>query len=387
MWLGYPGTSGAPFMDYIITDAQTSPISLQAQYSEKLAYMPNTFFIGDHKQMFPHIKERIILKDHKVDQNGGHVKDNVAVINTIDKRPILEKADIKQISQVSMVADGNKDMEVEVKVTIAQLPTTQPIDSMIQNGQVQTSVNGLTFQNGLTTNLLSAKAATGEEVPEQILITSRQQYGLPEDAIVYCNFNQLYKIDPPTLKMWVNILNAVPNSVLWLLRFPQVGETNILVAAQQMGCRNGAIVFSNVAAKEEHVRRGQLADVCLDTPLCNGHTTGMDVLWAGTPMVTLAGETLASRVASSQLLALGSPELIAKDRADYESIAIRLGTDKQFLIGTRAKVWKQRIDSPLFCVKTYAQDLEKVFRLMWEKYARGERPDHLTSLTKLPAVC
>ena len=56
--------------------------------------------------------------------------------------------------------------------------------------------------------------------------------------------------------------------------FLQVGETNILVAAQQMGCRNGAIVFSNVAAKEEHVRRGQLADVCLDTPLCNGHTTG-----------------------------------------------------------------------------------------------------------------
>ena len=122
---------------------------------------------------------------------------------------------------------------------------------------------------------------TGEEVPEQILITSRRQYGLPENAIVYCNFNQLYKIDPPTLKMWVNILNAVPNSVMWLLRFPQVGETNILVAAQQMGLRKGSIVFSNVAAKEEHVRRGQLADVCLDTPLCNGHTTGMDVSWAG----------------------------------------------------------------------------------------------------------
>merc|ERR1711936_803407 len=218
--------------------------------------------------------------------------------------------------------------EVEVKVTIAQLPTTQPIDSMIKGGQVQTSVNGLTIQNGLTTNLVNAKAATGEEVPEQILVTSRQQYGLPEDAIVYCNFNQLYKIDPPTLKMWVNILNEVPKAVLWLLRFPQVGETNILVAAQQMGCRNGAIVFSNVAAKEEHVRRGQLADVCLDTPLCNGHTTGMDVLWAGTPMVTLAGETLASRVASSQLLTLGCPELIAKDRSDYENIAVRLGKDK-----------------------------------------------------------
>ena len=95
-----------------------------------------------------------------------------------------------------------------------------------------------------------------------------------------------------------------------------------------MGLRNGSIVFSNVAAKEEHVRRGQLADVCLDTPLCNGHTTGMDVSWAGTPMVTLPGETLASRVASSQLVTLGCPELVAKDRNDYEKIAIRLGTDE-----------------------------------------------------------
>ena len=143
------------------------------------------------------------------------------------------------------------------------------------------------------------------------MITSRRQYGLPENAIVFCNFNQLYKIDPPTLKMWVNILNAVPNSVMWLLRFPQVGETNILVAAQQvqpqpgtpfrltqtltvftnpvflqMGLRKSSIVFSNVAAKEEHVRRGQLADVCLDTPLCNGHTTGMDVSWAGKSILT-----------------------------------------------------------------------------------------------------
>ena len=53
-----------------------------------------------------------------------------------------------------------------------------------------------------------------------------------------------------------------------------MGETNIHVAAQQIGLKNGKIIFSNVAAKEEHVRRGQLADVCLDTPLCNGHTTG-----------------------------------------------------------------------------------------------------------------
>lgn len=78
--------------------------------------------------------------------------------------------------------------------------------------------------------------------------------------------------------------------MLWLLRFPAVGETNIHATAQQLGVSPGRILFSNVAAKEEHVRRGQLADVCLDTPLCNGHTTSMDVLWTGTPVVTLPGK-------------------------------------------------------------------------------------------------
>lgn len=172
---------------------------------------------------------------------------------------------------------------------------------------------------------INNKAATGEEVPRTIVVTTRSQYGLPEDSIVYCNFNQLYKIDPPTLQMWANvstakqyscklfillcvtntkvgtlvphsfsvllqILKRVPNSVLWLLRFPAVGEPNIQQYAQSMGLAASRIIFSPVAPKEEHVRRGQLADVCLDTPLCNGHTTGMDVLWAGTPMVTMPGQ-------------------------------------------------------------------------------------------------
>lgn len=80
---------------------------------------------------------------------------------------------------------------------------------MIASGQIQTSVNGLILQNGLATNQTHGKAATGEEVPQSIVVTSRQQYGLPEDAVVYCNFNQLYKIDPSTLQMWVavSILN------------------------------------------------------------------------------------------------------------------------------------------------------------------------------------
>jgi protein O-GlcNAc transferase len=238
------------------------------------------------------------------------------------------------------------------------------------------------LQNGLATTQTNNKAATGEEVPQTIVVTTRQQYNLPDDAVIYCNFNQLYKIDPLTLQSWVHILRNVPCAVLWLLRFPAVGEQNLLASVQAMGIPPNKLIFSNVAAKEEHVRRGQLADVCLDTPLCNGHTTSMDVLWTGTPVVTLPGETLASRVAASQLATLGCPELIARTRQEYQDIAVKLGTDREFLRAIRAKVWKARIDSPLFDCQQYTQGLEKLYGKMWERHARGEKPDHIAAISK-----
>uniref|UniRef100_A0A646QCL5 protein O-GlcNAc transferase n=1 Tax=Hemiscolopendra marginata TaxID=943146 RepID=A0A646QCL5_9MYRI len=381
MWLGYPGTSGAPFMDYIITDAVTSPVEVAIQYSEKLAYMPNTFFTGDHRHMFPHLAERAVIDTKDNLAKKTEVPDNVSIVNATDLSPIIEKAEVKKICEMvipTTSADGKPLQPVEVATTVIELPTTTPIQTMISTGQIQTSVNGIVVQNGLTTNQINTKAATGEEVPQNILITTRQQYGLPEDGIIYCNFNQLYKIDPATLQMWVNILKRVPKSVLWLLRFPAVGESNIVATANQIGLPPSRIIFSNVAPKEEHVRRGQLADVCLDTPLCNGHTTGMDVLWAGTPMVTLPGETLASRVAASQLTTLGCPELIAKSRSEYEDIAVKLGTDREFLKAMRAKVWKARTESLLFSTKTYSADLEKLFYRMWEIYSAGQKAIHIT---------
>merc|ERR1712107_33764 len=262
-------------------------------------------------------------------------------------------------------------------VTVAELATTQPINNMIRDGQVQTNVNGVTIQNGLATQI-NAKAATGEEVPEQIMVTTRQQYGLPDDAIVFCNFNQLYKIDPATLRMWVNILNRVQNGVLWLLRFPQVGETNIHVAAQQMGLKPGKLIFSNVAAKEEHVRRGSWW-TCAWTLLS---ATGTPPAWTSSGLAhqwSCPGETLASRVASSQLCTLGLSELVARDRESYENIAVKLGNDSDYRRAIRNRVWEQRINSPLFNVRIYAKDLEDLFLKMFEKFRKGEKPSHITS--------
>ncbi|CAF1157112.1 unnamed protein product, partial [Didymodactylos carnosus] len=377
MWLGYPNTSGAPFMDYIVTDDVTSPMSLSEQYTEKLAYMPYTFFIGDHKHMFVHMTEKVIVEDKNKKSDGA---DNRSIVNATDLKPILERSDVKKMAiRVSDGGTNPKDGHImkEVITPIVQLPLTTDVHHLLAQGHCEVSINGIVAQNGTTTLQTSGRAATGEEVPQTVLLTTRTQYGLPEDAVVYCNFNQLYKIDPKTMRCWCNILKRVPNSVLWLLRFPAAGEENIIKFTLASGVDTSRLIFSNVAPKEEHVRRGQLADVCLDTPLCNGHTTGMDVLWAGTPMISLPLETLASRVGASLLYTLGCPELVANTYDEYENIAVKLGNDRNYLKSIRAKVWSRRLTSPLFDTALYTKSLEKLFWKMWQRYEKNLSPDHI----------
>jgi len=334
MWLGYPGTSGAPYMDYIVTDKTTSPLDCADQYSEKLGYMPNTFFVGDHKQMFPHLMQslRTVPTEVVVSENGQanaiHQPHAISRLLNGETHPSL-------LNKVPALVEAKKEEYAGCK------------DS-------------------------------GERIPSMTPVINRSQYGLPENAFVYCNFNQLYKIDPKTLKVWANIIKKVPNSVLWLLRFPAVGEANIKAEMASEGVPESRVIFSPVAPKEEHVRRGQLADVCLDTPLCNGHTTCMDVLWAGCPVITLPLDTLASRVAASQLTALGCPELIADSRSNYEEIAVKLGLDKAYYEKLRTKVWKNRFTSPLFNTRQYTHCQGNLFFKMWKRREQNLDPDHIT---------
>jgi protein O-GlcNAc transferase len=96
MWLGYPNTSGAPYMDYLITDEITSPLSLSSQYSEKLAYMPYTFFIGDHANMFRHMTEKaVIIQSQQTNNNINTTVDNRSIVNGTNLKPILERSDVK----------------------------------------------------------------------------------------------------------------------------------------------------------------------------------------------------------------------------------------------------------------------------------------------------
>ncbi|RKO93756.1 glycosyl transferase family 41-domain-containing protein, partial [Blyttiomyces helicus] len=131
-----------------------------------------------------------------------------------------------------------------------------------------------------------------------------------EETVIYANFNQLYKVDPEIFATWVNIIKRVPNSILWLLRFPPAGEAHLRRKARELVGEEVArrLVFTDVAPKHLHIHRGRIADVFLDTPECNAHTTAADILWSGSPIITYPKHDfkMCSRVAASIAYATGS---------------------------------------------------------------------------------
>ncbi|XP_039048945.1 probable UDP-N-acetylglucosamine--peptide N-acetylglucosaminyltransferase SEC isoform X2 [Hibiscus syriacus] len=267
-YMGFPGTTGADYIDYLVTDEFVSPLRYAHIYSEKLVHLPHCYFVNDYKQ-----KNRDVLNPN--------------------------------------------------------------------------------YQH------------------------KRSDYGLPEDKFIFACFNQLYKMDPEIFNTWCNILKRVPDSALWLLRFPAAGEMRLQEYAVAQGVQPEQIIFTDVAMKHEHIRRSALADLCLDTPLCNAHTTGTDVLWAGLPMVTLPLEKMATRVAGSLCLATGlGEEMIVNSMKEYEERAVTLALNRQKLHVLTNKLKAARLTCPLFDTARWVRNLERSYFKMWNLHCSGQQPQH-----------
>lgn len=216
--------------------------------------------------------------------------------------------------------------------------------------------------------------------PDDATVNSiRAAYGLPpRPAVVYCMFNQLYKIAPEVFDVWMRILSEVPGSVLWLLTFPENGKENIVNEAVRRGMDPSRLIFSPVASKEEHISRGRAADLFLDTTQCNAHTTATDILWGGTPLLTCPSESLASRVASSIVAALGCPELSVSTLDEYAAFAIEVGNNLEALRALQHKVCANRAVQPLFNTAKWVHDFDRLLLAMAEDHRLGllgeERP-------------
>jgi predicted O-linked N-acetylglucosamine transferase (SPINDLY family) len=245
-WLGYPGTTGAPFIDYLIADPFVIPEEAQSAYSERIARLPHCYQPNDRK------------------------------------RAVSEPR-------------------------------------------------------------------------------SRREYGLPERGFVFCCFNQSYKITPDVFSVWMGLLRALDNSVLWLLESNRWARDNLLSAAREHGVDVQRIVFAPRLPQPEHLSRYRVADLALDTFPYTSHTTMSDALWCGCPAVALCGDTFASRVSGSVLSAANVPDLITHCLADYEALALRLATDRDYCASVRVRVGCARDASPLFDSEVFTRALENLY--------------------------
>jgi predicted O-linked N-acetylglucosamine transferase (SPINDLY family) len=189
--------------------------------------------------------------------------------------------------------------------------------------------------------------------------TARQAQGLPTTAIVFCSFNNNTKIDFPTYQAWLNILKAVPESVLWILVDTSEGIKNLRRTAQKAGVDPARIIPApRVDEPREHIQRIQLADLYLDCFICNAHTTATDVLWAGVPVLTCAGETFASRVGASLVTAAGLPQLICTSATEFVAKAIHLAHNPHELQALQQHLQTRKWELPLFDTDSFVRSLE-----------------------------
>jgi len=207
---------------------------------------------------------------------------------------------------------------------------------------------------------------------------SRAECGLPESGFVFCCFNNSHKITPEVFEVWMRLLKNVPGSVLWLLGVSPLVPVNLGREAAARGVAPERLVFAPRLPLAEHLARHRLADLFLDTLPYNAHTTASDALWAGCPVLTMAGQTFASRVAGSLLRTIGLPELITTSLQEYEELALRLARDGHLLSELRGRLQANRTASRLFDGRQFARGLEKAYVTMWEIYTSGEEPRPLT---------
>ena len=203
----------------------------------------------------------------------------------------------------------------------------------------------------------------------------RATHGLPAEAFVFCCFNSAYKIMPEVFATWMRLLSAVPKSVLWLTETGSDAAENLRREARSAGIDPSRIVFAPRVPLPDHLARHAQADLFLDTTPYNAGATANDALFTGLPLITCSGDTMSSRVAGSQLHAIGLPELVTSNLRDYEACALSLAREPKLLQQTRDRLRDQRHHSELFDMARYAHAFEDALERAW---ARHQREAHIT---------
>lgn len=214
---------------------------------------------------------------------------------------------------------------------------------------------------------------------------TRAEAGLPESGFVFCSLNASYKFNPDTFDIWCRILRDCPGSILWLSTPSPTAKANLEREAGNRGVDPARLVFApRKETQAQHLARLQLADLALDTFPYNSHSTGIDTLWAGVPMVTCMGETFASRVGASTLRAARLDELVTTSFEQYEALILALYRDRERLARLRQRLGTDKSTLPLFDMPGFARAMEDVLLRIWQDHLQG-RKEPIPAASALPA--
>lgn len=187
-----------------------------------------------------------------------------------------------------------------------------------------------------------------QALPQQVAMPDRARFGLPQDAVVLACLNNVYKINPDMWSIWLDVLEAAPNSVLCVLDDNPEATAQLRRAFTKRRLKRQRLIALPRMPYDTYRAMLPLVDLYLDTYPYNAGSTACDVLSAGVPLLSMQGRTMVSRMASSLLMALGMSELVCHDLAHYRHQAIALAKSKKKRHDLRLKLslalkrWRRR---------------------------------------------
>lgn len=190
-----------------------------------------------------------------------------------------------------------------------------------------------------------------------------------EGRITFGSFNNLAKLSTTTLDLWAKLLSHIPSSNL-LLKGKGLGDDSVrdrlFARLSKAGINpNRVELLGHTQSTREHLETYNRMDIALDPfPYC-GTTTTCEAMYMGIPVVTLAGQTHASRVGISLLSAVGLPDLIARDESAYISVASSLAADPNRRAALRSSLRVQLLNSSLCNSPPYTRNVEAAYRTAW----------------------
>jgi len=227
---------------------------------------------------------------------------------------------------------------------------------------------------------------------------TREDFGLPENAVVYGCFNRSNKINPHLFAIWLEILRQVSDSVLWFFENHQEVIDNLQNQAQIAGIDPKRLIFSPKLPITEFSTACSLADLFLDSYIYNAGSTAVSALWGGLPILTCTGDIFVSRMGASLCKSVGLESLICHTPLEYQAKAIELGQNPSVLKELKQALLAQKNNLPLFQTKQWITSLEAHLKAVWEDFSmiNGEgksdipyqffpsqnSPDNLFTITK-----